>query len=137
MKTIERLMKVYIAEDGTEFLTEYQCESYEEDLLKSKQRCEFLNKTILEEMKKVPGIIESSESMTIEEQARWIDDNLYILCDVNRTEIGYLYTRDSKEYREEFDEDCPFDISKWHRFEDTIEFKYRYTIKDSIYYWSK
>ena len=39
MKTIERLMKVYIAEDGTEFLTEYQCESYEEDLLKSKQRC--------------------------------------------------------------------------------------------------
>ena len=42
MKTIERLMKVYIAEDGTEFLRQYQCESYEEDLLKSKQRCEFL-----------------------------------------------------------------------------------------------
>lgn len=63
MKTIERLMKVYIAEDGTEFLTEYQCESYEEDLLKSKQRCEFLNKTILEEMKKIHGIIKWPKDM--------------------------------------------------------------------------
>ena len=137
MKTIERLMKVYIAEDGTEFLTEYQCESYEEDLLKSKQRCEFLNKTILEEMKKIHGIIKWPKDMDLETQAKWIDDNLYIECDENITRLGYLYTRDSKEYREEFDEDCPFDICKWHRFEDTIEFKYRYTIKDSIYYWSK
>jgi hypothetical protein len=70
MKTEERLMKVYIAEDGTEFLKEYQCKSYEEDLLKSKQRFEFLNKNILEEMKKISGIIPYRESL--EDQARWI-----------------------------------------------------------------
>lgn len=132
MKTIERLMKVYIAEDGTEFLTEYQCESYEEDLLKYKQRYDFLNKTILEEMKKVSGIVPYCDSL--EEQARWIDDNLYILCAVNRTEIGYLLDDST---REEFEENCPFDIDIWHNFEREIEFKYNYRIKDPSYYWCK
>jgi hypothetical protein len=133
MKTEERLMKVYIAEDGTEFLKEYQCKSYEQDLFKSKQRFEFLNKTILEEMKKIPGIIEWSKDMDLETQAKWIDENLYIECEENRTRLGYL----SKPTREEFDEDCPFDIFKWLKLEAEIEFKYGYKIKMPIYYWSK
>lgn len=134
MRTEERLMTVYIAEDGKEFLHHYECESYEKELHKEEQRKEFLNKTILDEMKKIPGIIEWSEQVSLEEQAKWIDENLYIECDENRTEIGYLTAEDGEVIREEFDENCPFDISVWYKFEKEIEIKYGYTIKDSSYY---
>ena len=137
MRTEEKLIKVYIADDGKEFYTPFQCKEYEDSQLKSKTRKEFLNKIIIEEMKKIPGIIEWPKQVNLEEQAKWIDENLYIECDDGRTEIGYLTAEDGEIIREEFDENCPFDITKWHKFEEEIEIKYGYTIKDSIYYWNK
>ena len=136
MKTVERLMKVYIAEDGTEFLKQYQCENYEEDLLKSNQRFEFLNKTILEEMKLVPGLIPYCADY-LENQPYWVENNLYIKCDTNRTEIGYLERDDGGVEEVEFDENCPFDMDILNSFKREIEFKYGYTIKMPSYYWSK
>lgn len=137
MKTEERTINVYITEDGKEFYNPFQCQEYEENISKIKRRKEFLNKTILDDMKRVPGIIEWPRGMNLKEQADWIDENLYIECEENRTSFYYLITEGNQTIKEEFDENCPFDISIWHKFEEEIKIKYGYTIEDSIYYWSK
>ena len=133
----KRTINIYIAEDGKEFHNPFQCAEYEENISKIKRRKEFLNKIIIEEMKKISGIIEWPERMSLEEQAKWIDGNLYIECNENDTEIGYLTSENGEIIREEFDENCPFDITKWWEFEEEINIKYGYNIKDSVYYWAK
>ena len=134
MREEQRTITIYIADDGKEFTSEYNCKEYELAKDAATDRRLWLNKVLIETMKTIPGIVEWPKNMSLEDQAEWIDSNIDINCLEDDTVIGY---KDDLGEVQEFDENCPFDISIWHDFEKLIYTRYGYKIKDSTYYWGK
>lgn len=134
MKKEQKTITVFIADDGKEFTSEYACNSYELEIKSNEDRRLWLNSVIFDTIKSIPGIVEWPKNMSLEEQAIWLDNNIVINCLSETTMLGY---KDDLGEVDEFDENCPFDISKWHELEKLVYLRYGYKINDSSYYWPK
>ena len=134
MRIEEKTINVYIADDGKEFTSEFSCNEYENRKQKKEERRQWLNKIVFEEMKKIDGLVEYPK-MNLPDQEIWLEKNIKINCLEDETLLGFIIGEDLEIV--EFDEDCPFDTSKWYYLENLIYTRYGYKIKDSSCYWSK
>jgi hypothetical protein len=135
MKEVEKLVTVYVAEDGKEFSTKGACQAHEDKKSFDMQRCEFLEKEIYKIMLVKEGLVEDwilKDNNT--DSSGFIRRNIWIKVHPDSFESGYILSDDT---HQEFDEDCPYDISKWFEIEREVQMKFGYTIKDSSYYWPK
>lgn len=135
MREEERLVTVYIANDGKEFSTKDACQDHEDKKSFDIQRRIFLEKEIFKIMLAKEGLVEDWILRdTNMDSARFIKRNIWIKVHPDSFESGYILLEGD---HVEFDEDCPYDISKWFEIEKEVQCKFGYTIKDPSYYWPK
>lgn len=135
MREEERLVTVYIANDGKEFSTKGACQAHEDKKSFGIQRRKFLEKEIFKIMIAKDGLVEDwilrDKNM---DSARFLKRNIWIKVHHDSFESGYILSNGD---HVEFDEDCPYDISKWFEIEREVQSKFGYTIKYPSDYWPK
>lgn len=119
MKTIEKTITVYVAEDGKEFTHAFECEAHNNNLKVMLEREEVLTNGLRELISKV---------------------NLHYYNEPEKFTFGFNHNGGKTDvYYEgqEFDEDFPFEIEEWDEIERQMFIRYGFVLDIPIYYWGK